>query len=265
MPRLTRADDVPDGYAAGWAFDNPVAEMPVYLRWLTARIEELGGTVTRMALSGVPDGAEVVVNAAGLGARLFADDGAVVPVRGQVVLVEQFGLERWALDAASPTYVVPTLTSWSAARTRRAGGTYTPDDAAAKELLERAARLVPGVARAKVLGHRVGLRPARPLVRLEEVAGGVREPGRALLRPRRRRVSRSRGVRRRGRGARWGRPTDLRRGSPGFSSHPMTGIARRSLKPVLRAVEPAERVVVHHRAGDPAVLGERPGLVSYIF
>ncbi|WP_148574626.1 FAD-dependent oxidoreductase [Nocardioides caldifontis] len=174
VPRLTRADHVPDGYAAGWAFDSPVAEMPVYLRWLTARIEELGGTVTRMALSGLPDGADVVVNAAGLGARLFADDGSIVPVRGQVVLVEQFGLDRWALDASGPTYVVPRSHDVVVGGTDEEGRwDRTPDDAAAKELLERASRLVPGVRRAKVLGHRVGLRPARPLVRLEEVAGAA--------------------------------------------------------------------------------------------
>ena len=42
----------------------------------------------------------------GLGARLLADD-RVLPVRGQVVLVEQVGLDRWWLDCAGPTYVVP--------------------------------------------------------------------------------------------------------------------------------------------------------------
>ncbi|MDX6325591.1 MAG: D-amino-acid oxidase, partial [Nocardioidaceae bacterium] len=92
VPELRTLADVPDGYAAGWRFEAPVLEMPIYLRWLVARIEELGGTVTRMALSALPDPAEVVVNAAGLGARLFAGDGSVLPVRGQVLYVEQVGL-----------------------------------------------------------------------------------------------------------------------------------------------------------------------------
>ena len=55
-------------------FVAPVVEMPVYLRWLAARVEALGGTLTRMALAALPDRAEVVVNATGLGARLMADD-----------------------------------------------------------------------------------------------------------------------------------------------------------------------------------------------
>jgi D-amino-acid oxidase len=38
----------------------------------------------------------------------------------------------------------------------------------AEQILERATRLLPELAAARVTGHRVGLRPARPTVRLEE-------------------------------------------------------------------------------------------------
>lgn len=177
VPGLVRASGLPDGYPAGWSFEAPVAEMPVYLRWLRARVETLGGTVTRMALRALPDLAEVVVNASGLGARLLADDASVVPVRGQVVLVEQVGLERWWLDGDGPTYVVPRSGDIVVGGTDEEGSwDRAPDDAVAKELLGRARELVPELRKARVLGHRVGLRPARPSVRLEAVrtpAGGV--------------------------------------------------------------------------------------------
>jgi D-amino-acid oxidase len=170
VPRLDQLTDVPAGYAAGWTFEAPVVEMPVHLRWLVDRIEELGGTVTRMALPALPDLTEVVVNAAGLGARLFASDGSVVPVRGQVLYVEQVGLDRWWLDESGPTYVVPR------SRDIVIGGTddegvwdRSVDEATGKEILARACELVPGLRGARVLGHRVGLRPARPTVRLEAV------------------------------------------------------------------------------------------------
>ena len=81
--------------------------MPTYLRWLTARVEALGGTLTRINLSALPAHADLVVNCTGLGARHLADDPSVTPVAGQVVVVEQFGLERWWLDPAGPTYVIP--------------------------------------------------------------------------------------------------------------------------------------------------------------
>lgn len=171
VPALEPATDLLLGYDAGWSFTAPVAEMPVYLRWLLARVEELGGTVTRMALSALPDLAPVVVNAAGLGARLLGGDGAVVPVRGQVVYVEQVGLDRWWLDSAGPTYVVPRSNDIVVGGTEEEGSwDPAPDEAVSEGILARARELVPALRGAKVLGHRVGLRPARATVRLEEVA-----------------------------------------------------------------------------------------------
>ncbi|MEZ5194027.1 MAG: FAD-dependent oxidoreductase [Nocardioides sp.] len=101
---------LPAGYADGWGFTTPVADMPVYLTWLRRRVADLGGTVTRLTLSELPVGSDVVVNCSGLGARHLAADGSVVPVRGQVVVVEQFGLSRWWLDEGGPTYVIPANT-----------------------------------------------------------------------------------------------------------------------------------------------------------
>jgi D-amino-acid oxidase len=172
VPHLEQVAPARPGYDAAWTFTAPVVEMQVYLPWLVARLEALGGTITRMALSGLPDLADVVVDAAGLGARLFAQDGAVVPVRGQVVLVEQTGIEEWLLDGSGPTYVVPRSRDVVVGGTDEEGSwDRTVDEAAAKEILARARELVPGLRGAKVLGHRVGLRPARPSVRLEATTG----------------------------------------------------------------------------------------------
>ena len=168
VPSLTRVTSVPAPYVDGWTFTTPVIEMPVYLPWLASRVTDMGATITRMALSGLPDQADVVVNASGLGARLIAQDSAVLPVRGQVLYVEQFGLARWWLDGDGPTYVVPRSRDIVVGGTDDEGEwSRTPDPAAAARILERASQLVPELARAKVLRHKVGLRPARPSVRLE--------------------------------------------------------------------------------------------------
>ena len=175
VPTLNRVTAVPAPYVDGWSFVTPVVEMPVYLRWLSGRVEDLGGTITRMALQALP-AAEVVVNAAGLGARLMADDPAVEPVRGQVVYVEQFGLDRWWLDEGGPTYVVPRSTDIVVGGTDDEGDwNLSPSPEIAARILDRAAALVPELAAARVLRHRVGLRPARPAVRLEreELGGGA--------------------------------------------------------------------------------------------
>jgi len=157
-------------YADAWSFVSPVIDMPRYLGWLAGQVEDLGGTITRMALSALPDRAEVVVNATGLGARRMAGDPSVLPVRGQVVYVEQVGVDHWWLDGAGPVYVVPRSKDVVVGGTDDEGEwDRRPDPDVAKLILERAVELVPELARARVLGHKVGLRPARPEVRLERV------------------------------------------------------------------------------------------------
>lgn len=169
VPALTRVTAMPAPYVDGWTFRTPVVEMPVYLAWLGNRLTAAGGTITRMALHGLPETSAVVVNATGLGARLMAEDSSVLPVRGQVLYVEQFGLDRWWLDGEGPTYVVPRSRDVVVGGTDEEGEwSRTPDERTAARILERAAVLVPELARASVIRHKVGLRPARPSVRLEE-------------------------------------------------------------------------------------------------
>jgi D-amino-acid oxidase len=168
VPRLDRVRDLPAGFVDGWSFTTPVIEMPVYLSWLTTRIEELGGTLTRLNLRALPAGADLVVNCSGLGARLLGEDRSVVPVRGQVVYVEQVGVDRWWLDPAGPTYVVPRGREIVVGGTDEEGDwSRTPSPETAAEILQRATRLVPELRDARVLRHKVGLRPVRPAVRLE--------------------------------------------------------------------------------------------------
>ena len=170
VPHLDRVRDLPSGYVDGWTFTTPVIEMPVYLAWLTARLEELGGTLTRLNLRALPGGADRVVNCSGLGARLLGDDRTVVPVRGQVVYVEQVGLDRWWLDGEGPTYVVPRAHDIVVGGTDQEGEwSRTPSPEQAAEILQRASRLVPALRDAKVLRHKVGLRPVRPAVRVERI------------------------------------------------------------------------------------------------
>lgn len=171
VPELKDTYVVPDGFQQGWTFVAPVIEMPVYLDWLATLVRERGGTITRMNLSALPTGgADVVVNCSGIASKFLAADDTLHPVQGQVVIVEQVGLEKWWLDGSGPTYVVPR------SRDIVIGGTdvdgewsRTPSSEVASGILRRALKLVPELAGAEVLAHRVGLRPARPTVRLERV------------------------------------------------------------------------------------------------
>lgn len=168
----------PDGRraTAGWSFVSPVADMAVYLPWLSREVVRAGGSITAVPTLTAQDlrrtGTDVdaLVLASGLGSRDLAGDPDVGSVRGQVVLLEQVGVTSWHLDEVDPehpSYVVP----------RRSvvvcGGTalpdrwdLEPDPATTQRLLRRCAAMVPALADSRVVDVRVGLRPVRPHVRL---------------------------------------------------------------------------------------------------
>jgi len=178
--RRAHAEELPPGFVDGFvAAGVPVIEMPIYLGWLTNRFESLGGRFVPRALTTLDEaleGAGVVVNCSGLGARELAGDGSMVPVRGQVVRVEQFGLERYVLDEQSSeiAYVYPRSKDVVLGGTREAGvASLDPDPETARAIVERCAVLEPRVVRARILSHGVGLRPGRPNVRLEAEERGT--------------------------------------------------------------------------------------------
>ncbi|HEY0952277.1 FAD-dependent oxidoreductase [Nocardioides sp.] len=174
VPGLARTRALPHGWVDGWTFSTPVADPGTYLPWLAGRVEALGGTITRLNLSALPTGRGLVVNCAGLGARLLGADRTVVPVRGQLLVVEQTGVDRWWLDRSGPTYVVPREHDVVVGGTEVEGEwSRTPSTSTAEAILERATRLVPQLRGAGVLRHRVGLSPVRPAVRVERVGDVV--------------------------------------------------------------------------------------------
>ena len=163
--------DLPESYADGWQMRLPVIEPSIYLPRLTARLVALGGTITRMAVTALPDDA-LVVNCSGLAARSLATDPEVTPTRGQVVRLERtLGVDAWLLDhtePSSPVYVIPRSRDVMVGGTVEAGSyDLHPDQDCAVALVERASRFVPALSTARVLGTYVGLRPTRPTVRLE--------------------------------------------------------------------------------------------------
>ncbi|MFJ6383595.1 FAD-dependent oxidoreductase [Kitasatospora sp. NPDC092039] len=167
LRRLTAAERGPDS-ADGWSFTAPAVEMPLYLPWLLDRFLGHGGQIVHRRLDTLDQArawAPVVVNATGIGARRLCDDPAVHPVRGQLVLVRNPGLPastRIQDDPGGYTYVHPRSADVVL------GGTFEPDDwntapdpATAAAILARCTARIPALRDAGVIGHAVGLRPAR--------------------------------------------------------------------------------------------------------
>jgi D-amino-acid oxidase len=170
---LVAVTDPAPGHPQGWHLRVPLVDTTVYLPYLVRRLEAAGGTLTRLPLTALP-ARGLVVNCTGLAARALAADPSVHPVRGQVAwLSNPGGLSTWYSDERDPlTYVIPHPTHIVVGGTARDGDYDTDvDPATAEVIVARARALVPSLTSSEVIGHRVGLRPARPTVRLETVTG----------------------------------------------------------------------------------------------
>jgi D-amino-acid oxidase len=171
--RLLPPAELPEGVVAGWHYTAPAAYMPKYLDYLARRYEDRGGTITLetvTALAAVE--APLVVNCTGIGARTLVPDPDLVPVRGQIVVVENPGITEFYIDHGddSPEYVYV----FPHGDTVVLGGTadegsddLAPWPAAAERIRRECAAVFPELAGARVVTQRVGLRPVRPAVRLE--------------------------------------------------------------------------------------------------
>ena len=173
--RHATRDEVPPGYVGGYVFTVPVAEMPIYLgRYLVERFEALGGKTVQREVSLLADAraeSQVVINCTGLGARSLACDTAVFPIRGQVVRVAGTTSTRFVYDGERPdgvAYVIPRSTDCILGGTAEEHvWSLEPDPAVGAAIVDRCVDIAPELEGATVLEHRVGLRPGRPLVRVE--------------------------------------------------------------------------------------------------
>jgi len=185
---LTRCEpgEIPPGYRSAWRLTAPIIAMPEYLDYLHQRFLRADGiapfpakftTIGDASVQGAP--APVVVNCSGCGARDLVPDPNVVPVRGQVVVASNPGLTEFFVGTGAGhgdlTYLFPHGDTVVLGGTEEPGNwSREPDPAMAERIVAACIAVQPALNDAAVLGHRVGLRPTRPLIRLEaERADGV--------------------------------------------------------------------------------------------
>jgi D-amino-acid oxidase len=157
---------------AGLRFVAPAVDMSIHLPWLVGRLRALGGTVERRDVASLDElEADAVVNCAGLGARELAGDASLTAVRGQIVRVAAPEVREWLLDQSEPqrlVYVVPREHDVVLGGTADEGAEdRAPDPATTNAIRARCAALLPALRDAPTISVAVGLRPARPAVRLE--------------------------------------------------------------------------------------------------
>jgi len=159
------------GAPPAWQFRAPRAQPSLFLPYLTARLR---ATIERRTVTDLAaEPGDVVVNCTGLGARELANDPAMQPLFGQVLVAERGGVDlaTTITDARDPEhifYVIPRRDELVL------GGCSIPIEPGVEPVLDPAisARIVRqagalGLAIGAVRVERVGLRPYRPEVRLE--------------------------------------------------------------------------------------------------
>jgi D-amino-acid oxidase len=175
--RMCDAGELPQGFAIGWRFIAPLIDMPTYLAYLQRRLTDAGGVIQSKRISTLEEAAAaapVVINCTGIGARALVPDPDVMPIRGQLVVVRNPGITEFFSE---DTGLSPDLLHFSPhADTVVLGGQAAPCDwnlepdlELASAIVARCAEVEPRLRGALVIGHRVGLRPTRPEIRVEAV------------------------------------------------------------------------------------------------
>ena len=170
--RTATRKELPMDYGDGRVVHVPCVQAPAYLDWLTRRFADLGGRIALQAVDRLVDLPErVIVNCAGADAAALTGDRELVPVRGQVAYVKTSRSLRFMIDETGPNalaYILPRPDVVVLGGTAEEGDTdLTPREQTTREILAKTRRMQPELAEATLVGAAVGLRPARPTVRLE--------------------------------------------------------------------------------------------------
>jgi D-amino-acid oxidase len=167
---------LPPGFTNGWWYRVPLIDMFRYLAYLTARLRDSGGTVTvgpPVTPAQLPGLGTTVVNCTGTGARDLVPGDPVRPVRGDLLVVDNPGIDTFFVEHDDDadgltTYVLPQGERVMLGGSRADGDwSRQPDPRVASGILRRCVEAEPLLAGARVLEHRVGLRPVRRRLRVE--------------------------------------------------------------------------------------------------
>lgn len=176
--RRLAPSEIPSGYASGLRIDGFTIDPALYLPRLidalrdhsveidTGRVEDLGE---------VPG--DVVVNCTGLGAATLTDDIDLFPIRGQIVIVDDPGLEVAVADESDPDricYLYPRSGEVVLGGLRHRGplrphnaDPLAPDAGLSERIIADATALDARLVGTQVRTVRVGERPGRSEVRVE--------------------------------------------------------------------------------------------------
>lgn len=172
--RTIPKEQLAPGMARGYDVLVPLIETQIFLPYLQNLLQERQVIFEKKTIESFSElsSFDIIINCSALGARELCSDNSVIPVRGQVALIETDTDLPVYLDNETPLYVVPRKDAMII------GGTYeqnifeaVTEPETIERILDTSYKFFPAFREKKVLGSWAGLRPYRSEVRLEHEAG----------------------------------------------------------------------------------------------
>jgi D-amino-acid oxidase len=160
-------------FKSGFLLRVPLMDTTIYLDYLAARFRKAGGeihaNVSFEKLEDVDTEFDLVINCAGIGARVLVQDADLEPHRGQVAIVPKIDSLSCAIvcDDEPLMYAIPRTNDCVFGGTNELSDNLAADPATTLRIVAECSRVL-NIDKPSVLAERVGLRPFRRSgVRLE--------------------------------------------------------------------------------------------------
>ncbi len=164
-------------FPSGFYAEVPIAEPHKHLPFLMQRFQERGGRIDIgdvKSLSEISGKSRIIVNCTGLEAKHLVGDDSLFPIRGQIVVVKNPGINRSVTIEADDhhsehaTYTIARSEDVILGGVAMTGNWETSiDEATVNGIIARCSFIEPSLAAPHILQHKAGLRPGRTEIRLE--------------------------------------------------------------------------------------------------
>lgn len=176
--RPAKKNELPEGYAFGNIVKVPLIETPVYLNYLLETFKRAGGELILQEVQSIEAVKGVfhqIINCTGLGARELVHDKSLYPIRGQVIKADRIPSIPYIIEDNGPNalaYIIPRkdciILGGTAQKDNNNQQVNTEDT---EIILGNCKNIHPKLQDINIQSIEVGLRPARPAIRLEQEEG----------------------------------------------------------------------------------------------
>ena len=163
-------EDLPSDYVECFSFLTQIIEMPIYLKWLMRRYNNLGGKIEKKTVSNfsdISDNFNAIVNCTGLDSKELCNDSELYPVRGQIIRMRPL-LDKMHLDQQVPTlaYIVPRSNDMILGGVAQEGNwSLEPTEEDRNFILEKCSKIIPDLKKVEILDFSFELQRIKAIIK----------------------------------------------------------------------------------------------------